>query len=150
MLKLQLETLEIRYTDEQGASEKTFEEVCPGNPFIVFSAKPSVAVVLDNPLQRSGLFTINSEITNGETTKTFTSKITKIVGLKDVEAVRIWRHDDPILGPRKIPVFSEPFKNKIKLEDGTFTVDTEKQEVYLELEDATKINVGSSLIYVVE
>lgn len=79
---LQLEALEIRFTDEEGASEKTFEEVCPGHPFIVFSAKPSIAVVLENPLPRSGLFTINSDVTNGETTKHFVDKIAKIVGLK--------------------------------------------------------------------
>lgn len=79
---MQLESLEIKYTDEKGASEKTIEEVCPGYPFILFTAKPTVAVCLENPKPRSGLFTINSEITNGDTTKSFTDKIAKIVGLK--------------------------------------------------------------------
>lgn len=77
-----METLDIKCTDEKGASEKTQDEVCPGHPFIVFSAKPSVAVVLDNPTPRSGLFTIKSEITNGDTTKTFNDKIAKIIGIK--------------------------------------------------------------------
>lgn len=77
-----MESLEIHYTDEAGASEKTAEEVCPGQPFIIFTATPSVAVVLENPLPRSGLFTISNDITNGETTKQFNEKIAKIVGLK--------------------------------------------------------------------
>lgn len=171
MCQLQLESLEIHYTDESGASEKTVEEVCPGHPFIIFSAKPSVSVVLENPLPRSGLFTITNDVTNGETTKQFNEKIAKIVGLKGiiasiiwsvdeafitlfvfsgVDALRIWRFEDPVLGPRKIPVCSEPFKGKIKLEDGVFTIDTEKNEIILELENSQKINVGTSFMYVVE
>lgn len=58
------------------------EEVCPGHPFIVFRTKPSVSVTLENPIPRSGLFVINSDISNGDTTKSFTDKIAKIVGLK--------------------------------------------------------------------
>lgn len=74
--------MEIHYTDEAGASEKSREEVCPGAPFISFSAKPTIEVVLENPVPRSGLFTITSNVSNGETTKSFTDKIAKIVGLK--------------------------------------------------------------------
>lgn len=81
---MQLESLEIKFTDDKSSSEKTREEVCPGNPFIVFSAKPSVQVTLDNPVPRSGLFTISSEILDGDTTKTFTDKIARIVGLKGI------------------------------------------------------------------
>lgn len=79
---LQLESLEIKYTDDKEATEKTRDEVCPGHPFIIFSAKPFVRVVLENPIQRSGLFTITSEVYNGETTKQFIDKIAKIVGVK--------------------------------------------------------------------
>lgn len=79
---LQLESLEIHCTDEAGALEKTREETCPGNPFITFSAKPTVQVVLENPIPRTGLFTITSNISNGDTTQSFTNKIAKIVGLK--------------------------------------------------------------------
>lgn len=79
---MQLETLELRHTDDPSATEKSREEVCPGAPFISFSAKPTVEVVLQNPIPRSGLFTITSNIANGETTQSFTDKIAKIVGLK--------------------------------------------------------------------
>lgn len=77
-----MESLDIKFTDDKEASEKTHDEVCPGYPFIVFSAKPFVRVVLDNPAQRSGLFTITSEVYNAETTKQFFDKIAKIVGVK--------------------------------------------------------------------
>lgn len=58
------------------------EDVRPGSPYIVFSVKPSVAVVLDNPQQRSNLFRINLNVTDGETTASFTDKVAKVVGLK--------------------------------------------------------------------
>lgn len=79
---LQLESLEIHSTDEEIATEKIREETCPADPFIIFSAKPTVQVVLENPVPRSGLFTITSNITNGDTTQSFTNKIAKVVGLK--------------------------------------------------------------------
>lgn len=79
---MQLETLKIHSTDDAGAAEKTREETCPGQPFIVFSVKPTVQVVLENPTPRSGLFTITSDISTGDTATSFTSKIAKIVGLK--------------------------------------------------------------------
>lgn len=77
-----MEHLDIKYTDDEDASEKTREEVCPGSPFIVFSAKLSVPIVLENPVPRSGHFTITSEISDGDTTKSLTDKIARIVGLK--------------------------------------------------------------------
>lgn len=79
---LQLESLEIRTTDEEDTPEKMREDVRPGSPYIVFSVKPFVPVVLDNPQQRSNLFRINLNITDGETTATFTEKVAKVIGLK--------------------------------------------------------------------
>lgn len=72
----------IKYTDDSDAPEKTREEVRPGNPYIGFSTKPSVTVVLDNPTQRSGMFRITTGICNGDTTKEFSEKVAKIIGLK--------------------------------------------------------------------
>lgn len=82
--------MEIHYTDDPAATEKSREEICPGAPFISFSAKPTVEIVLENPIPRSGLFTITSNIVNGETTQSFTDKIAKIVGLKGKKTKR-WR-----------------------------------------------------------
>lgn len=72
----------MKYTDEEGTSEKTREEVCPGSPYIVFSTKPSVQIVLDNPTQRSGMFRITTGISEADTVQSLTEKISKILGLK--------------------------------------------------------------------
>lgn len=79
---IQLESLQIYYTHDEGASEKTRDSVVPGEPFIELSAKPAVEIVLENPYQRSGLFTISSDISNGDTTQSLNDKIMKNVGLK--------------------------------------------------------------------
>lgn len=89
---LQLEKLVIHSTDEEGALEKTREETCPGNPFIVFSVKPTVQVILENPTPRSGLFTITSDISTGDTAASFTNKIAKIVGLKGKSYIPSFKH----------------------------------------------------------
>lgn len=81
-LCIQLESLEIRQTDEEGTPEKMREDVRPGSPYIVFSVKPTVEVVLDNPQQRSSLFRIKISIADAETTATFTDKVAKTIGLK--------------------------------------------------------------------
>lgn len=80
-----METLEFRFTDDPNATD-IIRSTCPGRPAIVFSEKPKVNVVLDNPIPRNGLFTITSDISNGETTQTFTEKIAKIVatGTKNI------------------------------------------------------------------
>lgn len=67
----------------------------------------------------------------------------------DVDALRIWRYEDAVLGPRKLPAFNEPFKGKILMEDGVFSIDVEKNEILLKT-DASSLNVGTSFIYVVE
>lgn len=67
----------------------------------------------------------------------------------DVDALRIWRFEDVVLGPRKLPIHNEPLKGKVLLEDGVFSIDVEKNEVFLQTE-STKLNVGTSFIYVVE
>lgn len=69
--------------------------------------------------------------------------------IPDVDALRIWRFEDPVLGPRKLPAFNEPLKGKVLLENGVFSIDVEKNEIYLQTE-STKLNVGTSFIYIVE
>lgn len=66
-----------------------------------------------------------------------------------MDAIRIWRFEDAVLGPRKLPTFNEPLKGKILLEDGLFSIDMDKSEITLQTE-SKQINVGTSFMYVVE
>lgn len=72
----------MKYTTESDAPDRNREEVRPGHPFIEFSTKPAVNVVLDNPIQMSGLFRVNLAISDGDTTKSVLKKLAKSIELK--------------------------------------------------------------------
>lgn len=63
----------------------------------------------------------------------------------DIKALTVWRYDDPVFGPRKMPQFNEYKTGKSILGDGVFSVDFTKQEIYLK-----NVNVGRNFIYVVD
>jgi leucyl-tRNA synthetase len=77
-----LEEIFIKYTDDKDAPEKTREEVRPAAPYIIFTVKPFVAVTIENPTPRSGLFTVNLKVSEGETTMGLKEKLAKEIGLK--------------------------------------------------------------------
>lgn len=107
-----------------------------------------VVIALDNPTERSGFFTLKAGVGDSETTKQLREKIAKIIGLKDLKALTLWRYEDPILGPRKIPAFKDYQTGKVLLEDGIFEIDVSKIEVKLAV-NGKKIDVGTNLIYIV-
>lgn len=150
MVYFQLDVLEIKYTDDPSAPEKTREEVRPGSPFISFSVAPNVSVELTNPIERSSLFQVNTVISEGDTVQSLREKLSKIIGLKtDAATLKIWRYEDPVLGPRKIPNFEDYKAGKSVLSEGNFVLDVENKKV--SLEQAGKLTeVGRNLIYVVD
>lgn len=140
----------MKNTDCEEATEKIREEVRPGTPYIVYSTKPSVTVYFDNPIERSGLFTISVNIGENETTKSLKEKVAKIVGLKDLSLLKLWRYVNPIEGPRKIPAFGDYKTGKVILEDGTFNINLEKNEVFFNSQSGEKLLLGCNLIYVID
>lgn len=146
----QLETLEIKYTDDPSAPEKTREEVRPGSPFISFSVAPHVPVELVNPTERSGLFQVNTIISEGDTVQSLREKLAKIIGLKsDLSTLQIWRYEDPVMGPRKLPNFQDYKTGKTLLSEGNFVLDVADKRVSVNL-SGKLTEVGRNLIYVVE
>lgn len=145
---LDLESLIVKYTDAPDAPEKTREEVRPGAPYISFFTKPSVSVCLDNPIERSGLFNLNTVINENESIKQFKEKVAKLVGLKETTGISVWRFEDPVGGPRKIPTQTDYKKGKVEIVEGKFEIDVGKKEVFL-VDNGKKLNVGTNLIYVV-
>ena len=77
-----MDNIVIKYTDDASAPEKTREEVRPGAPFISFTIAPNVPVVFINPIESSGLFQINTVISEGDTVKSVKDKLAKVVGVK--------------------------------------------------------------------
>lgn len=67
----------------------------------------------------------------------------------DPKRVSLWRYQDPVLGPRKIPTCDDLERGKIRLtETHTFLVNLENKTVAVE-ENGTQVDIGSSLTYIV-
>lgn len=146
---LDLESLDICFTDDKTATELMKEEVCPGLPHIVYTTKPSIKISIDNPTPRSGFFSQFLNVSDGDTTKGLREKLAKSLGLREVDAVQIWRFEDPVLGPRKIPNFNDYKTGKVLLEEGTVSIDLKSGAVNITTADGKKIEVGTSFIYIV-
>lgn len=147
---LDLEQIEIRFTDDPTATENTKETVQPGTPFITYSVKPSVRVIIENPIPRSGLFTQYVNISDGDTVQSIKEKLAKNLDLKLIAAIKLWRFEDHLRGPRKMPVFNDFKKEKQQLEEGTFSIDTSASTTYITDKAGSKIELGSNLVYIIE
>ncbi|XP_032511836.2 leucine--tRNA ligase, cytoplasmic [Danaus plexippus] len=146
---LDLEYIEIKLVDED-APERTRTECAPGSPHASFftHVTPAADVVLLNPDQRSGLFTVSLKLGEGETLDSLKEKLAKQVkGIRDMDALKIWRYKDPVLGPRKIPVIGDYVTKCVVLGAGSaFNVDVDKNIIEL-VNNGTNINVGNQLLY---
>lgn len=147
---LSLDMLEVKSTDDPSVNEKTREEVRPGCPFISYIVRPSIKVQFNNPIPRSGLFTqYDIQVADGDTTTMLREKLAKTIGLAAKEPLQLWRYIDPVLGPRKLPIFDDFKAGKTLMEDGTLSISAKDDMVYLTGSDGTKMPIGIDLIYVV-
>lgn len=147
---LDLDTLTIKYTDDPNVPEKTREEVRPGVPYIAFSIKPFVRIQLENPLPRSSLFTVTVNVVEGENVKALYEKVGRSLDMKELSPLKIYRFNDPLLGPRKIPNFNDLKEGKTLLsKQADFKLNSDKQGLFL-VENGKEINIGSILIYLIE
>lgn len=147
---LELESLHIRFTDEADAPEKMKEEVRPGAPYIVFRVKPFVSVTLENPIERSGLFTVNLNLNDGDTSTKFREKLAKQIEFKaDLSALEILRYEDPVKGPRRPPTFQDYRAGKLTIEEGTFSIDEGKNQLLLTNGTVKNLDVGTNFLYVI-
>lgn len=79
---LDVEDVVVKYTDEEGATEK-MKECCPGVPFVVFSTKPGVKVEFVNPIPHNGLFSEYFSISDGDSVGKVAARLAKgIRGIK--------------------------------------------------------------------
>lgn len=148
---LDLESIEVKYTDSEDTPEKTREDCAPGQPHISFSVEAGVTVNLINPTPQSGLFSISINLVNGDTIEKVKSKIVKEVKtIKDANCLKLWRYKDPILGPRKIPVPGDHETKCLVLDNATvLKVDVATNKVEL-LNNGKNIDIGTQIVYTYE
>ncbi|CAG9832359.1 unnamed protein product [Diabrotica balteata] len=144
---LDLEEVIIKYTDDPEATDK-MKECCPGSPFVLFSAKPGIKLEFINPVPQNGLFSKVLTVSDGDTYEKVVQRLAKdSKAMKKPESIQLWRFEDPVLGPTKIPAFNEPTKNKIQVSpDSVFKIDESKLKLLLGKET---VDVGSQITYLV-
>ena len=147
---LDLEQLDIKFTNDPSATEKLREDVQPGQPIILYSVKPSMRITLENPIPRSGLFTQHINVSDGDSVETLRNKLAKSLGIKVPNAIQLLRYEDHVLGARKIPSFDDFKTGKEKLEDGIFVTDMKEKKIFVTDESGNKSEIGTNLIYIVE
>ncbi|KAF5284997.1 hypothetical protein FQR65_LT02309 [Abscondita terminalis] len=145
---LDLEELHIRYTDEEGAPERTVD-CCPGQPQIYYSTKSGIALDFINPIPRSGLFSHAIKISDGDTYLRVVERLVKECrNLKDTNAIQLWRYKDPVMGDRKMVPFNNPFADKIMIPiDSSFKLNGNGQVSVVSKDGVYEL--GRSVIYVV-
>ncbi|KOB74537.1 Leucyl-tRNA synthetase [Operophtera brumata] len=145
---LDLDSIEVKYTDEPEAPEKSREECAPGQPHVTFSAQPGVAVSVVNPAARSGLFTVTLTLADGDTVAKLKTKIAKEVkAIKDLSSLKLWRYKDPALGPRKIPVPGDhSARCQVLDEHAVLRVDVATSTVLL-ADNGKSLELGTQMVY---
>ncbi|CAG0882174.1 unnamed protein product [Darwinula stevensoni] len=139
---LELEGLEVKYTTEVTEIKK--EDCRPGSPYVFFRRALTVPMVFINPQPHSGLFEITLPILEGDNPERIAVRMARTTrALKDPKRVILLRYEDPLLGPRQLPSFTEPEKGKVRCpKEAIFHIDATSQSVQMDLK-GTKLTVGS-------
>lgn len=145
---LELEHIEVKFASE--AEDKVREECCPGKPLNVFRTEPGVSVFIVNPQPANGHFSTKIEIRQGDTRNSIIRRLMKVDrGIKDLCKVTLMRFDDPVLGPRRIPVLGKEQTGKTPIsEHAVFYVDLLSKKVHL-TENGLQADIGDTMVYLV-
>ncbi|KAM8974469.1 leucine--tRNA ligase, cytoplasmic [Pelodytes ibericus] len=146
---LELDQIEVKFASE--GDEKVKEDCCPGKPFSVFRSEPGLPVFLVNPQPSNGHFSTKIEIRQGDSRDSIIRRLMKTDrGIKDVTKVKLMRFDDPLLGPRRVPVLGKEEGGKSVISpQAAFHVDFNEKRVHVS-DNGLKVDVGDTLVYVME
>ncbi|XP_004686902.1 PREDICTED: leucine--tRNA ligase, cytoplasmic [Condylura cristata] len=145
---LELEHIEVKFASE--ADDKVKEDCCPGKPLNVFRTEPGVSVSLVNPQPSNGHFSTKIEIRQGDNRDSVIRRLMKMDrGIKDLSKVKLMRFDDPLLGPRRVPVLGKEHAEKTPItEHAVFHVDLMSKKIHL-TENGLRADIGDTIIYLV-
>lgn len=145
---LELEHIEVKCASE--AEDKVREECCPGKPLNVFRTEPGVSVFIVNPQPSNGHFSTKIEIRQADTCDSIIRRLMKVDrGIKDLSKVKLMRFDDPVLGPRQVPVLGNELIGKTPIsEHAVFHVDLVSKNVHL-TENGLRADIGDTMVYLV-
>ena len=73
-----MENIHLKYSDSPEANEKIREDCCPGNPYIVFSTRPGVPLLVVNPQRQSGHFSHTLTVGDGDSVVKLAAQISRV------------------------------------------------------------------------
>uniref|UniRef100_A0A671KQD1 Leucine--tRNA ligase, cytoplasmic n=1 Tax=Sinocyclocheilus anshuiensis TaxID=1608454 RepID=A0A671KQD1_9TELE len=146
---LELDQIDVVFASE--ADDKVKEDCCPGKPFCVFRSESGVLVSLVNPQPANGLFSTRIDIRQGDSKDSIIRRLSRVNrGIKDLSKVKLMRFEDPILGPRRIPVLGKEEEGKIPISNSSvFHVNLQENKVHMS-DNGLKMDIGDTLIYLVQ
>merc|ERR1712136_68619 len=131
--------------------DKTQKECRPGAPFIVFRVDPSIDLNFINDQPHTGLFKTTCPILENDTFKSISQRLARNErNVKDPKKVKLFRYEDPVLGPRKMPSIDTIDDGKIEVygNEFVFKLDLSSNQVKLcNKTNASEFNVGDKLVY---
>ncbi|XP_043077704.1 LOW QUALITY PROTEIN: leucine--tRNA ligase, cytoplasmic-like [Puntigrus tetrazona] len=146
---LELDQIDVVFASE--ADDKVKEDCCPGKPFCVFRSEPGVLISLVNPQPANGLFSIRIDIRQGDGKDSIIRRLSRVNrGIKDLSKVKLMRFEDPLLGPRRIPVLGKEEEGKVPISNtSVFHISLQENKVQLS-DNGLKMDIGDTLIYLVQ
>uniref|UniRef100_A0AAQ6AJW2 leucine--tRNA ligase n=1 Tax=Amphiprion ocellaris TaxID=80972 RepID=A0AAQ6AJW2_AMPOC len=146
---LELEQIDVLFASE--ADDKVKEDCCPGKPFSVFRSEPGVCVSLVNPQPFNGLFSTKVDIRQGDSKDSIIRRLSKVNRLiKDLSRVKLMRYEDPILGPRRVPVLGQEEQGKLPISNkSVFNINLEEKRVTL-ADNGLTVDIGDTLVYLIQ
>ncbi|XP_059397712.1 leucine--tRNA ligase, cytoplasmic-like [Carassius carassius] len=146
---LELDQIDVVFASE--ADDKIKEECCPGKPLCVFRSEPGLLVSLVNPQPANGLFSTKIDIRQGDCKDSIIRRLSRVNrSLKDLSKVKLMRFEDPLLGPRRIPVLGKEEEGKLPISNGSvFHINLQENKVHMS-DNGLKIDIGDTLIYLVQ
>lgn len=145
---LELDQIDVAFASE--ADEKVKEDCCPGKPFCVFRSEPGVIISLVNPQPSNGLFSTKIDIRQGDSKDSIIRRLSRVNrGIKDLSKVKLMRYEDPVLGPRRIPVLGKEEEGKLPVSNSSvFHISLQESKVHMS-DNGLKVDIGDTLIYLV-
>uniref|UniRef100_A0A3P8W7G8 Leucine--tRNA ligase, cytoplasmic n=1 Tax=Cynoglossus semilaevis TaxID=244447 RepID=A0A3P8W7G8_CYNSE len=146
---LELEQIDVLFASE--ADDKVKEDCCPGKPFCVFRSEPAVCVSLVNPQPCNGLFSTKIDVRQGDSRDSLIRRLCKVNRLiKDMSKVKLMRYEDPVGGPRRVPVLGQEELGKLPISSkSVFNINLEEKKVTL-ADNGLSVDIGDTLVYLVQ
>jgi len=144
---LELEGLDFDFT-ENSDSERTREDVVPGEPFLTLSTAPNILLTLGNPQPHLGLFTYQLPIYQDDNVPAIIARLRRQErAVKPSMNVTLHRYVDANIGPRVLPALSEPLNGTEQLDDNVRFTHKEGQVHFTH--NGTAAPLGAKILYVV-